>query len=136
MKYLINYLKNRLLFGYMLFIAPDRTAASLALTGSNLASPQGASLVSAAQITITNAIHPLTGATQITTVKIPTGFRGIFGFVPAAGANGATGGVYAASDGTNETIPFALGWVGVANKLCLFYTDGLKAYPLVLTAAG
>jgi hypothetical protein len=134
MKFLFNYLKSRIL-GYMLFLAPDKTAASLALSGSNLASPQGASLASAAQVVITNAIHPLTGTTQLTTVKIPTGFRGVFGFVCAAGANGATGGTYAASDGVNETIPFAVGWVSAANKLALFYTDGLKAYPLVLTAA-
>ncbi len=56
--------------------------AAMNLAGSPLAPNWGATIASATQITITSAIHKVSGTTSITTVKIPTGFRGAFILVP------------------------------------------------------
>lgn len=121
-EYIIEVLRK---FGGMKFV--DYPAA-MNLTSSFLASNWGASLASAATMTITSAIHKVTGTTQCTLVKIPTGFRGVFIFVPAAAFPTATGGTYAASDGTNESVPFASAQTCSANEPLICVTDGLLIY--------
>ena len=122
--------RNRILelfqkLGIMRFV--DYPAA-LSLMGSSLAPNWGAVLASATQITITSAIHKVTGTTSVTTVKIPTGFRGAFVLVPTGAVPLTSGGTYVASDGTNEVIPFALTQTCVANRIALCVTDGLLIY--------
>ena len=102
--------------------------AAMNLSGSALAPNWGAVLASATQITITSCIHKITGTTSITTVKIPTGFRGAFVLVPTGAVPLTSGGTYVASDGTNEVIPFALTMTCVTNRAVLCVTDGLLIY--------
>lgn len=79
----------------------------------------------------------VTGTNAMTGLRLPRGYRGLVALIPAAAANGTTGGTLAYSaDGTTEDIPFAVGWVGAANKAALFITDGKFLYPVVLTTAG
>lgn len=83
------------------------------------------------------AICYVTGTNAMTGLRLPRGFRGLVCLIPSAAANGTTGGTLAYSaDGLTEDIPFAVGWVGAANKAALFVSDGVKLYPVVLTAAG
>lgn len=109
---------------------PDYPAA-MNLASSPLASNWGATLASATTMTITNAIHKVTGTTSCNLVKIPTGFRGVFIFVPAAAFPVATGGTYAPSDGVNESIPFANAQTCAANEPLICVTDGLLIYATV-----
>jgi len=111
--------------GIMKFV--DYPAASM-LVGSPLAPNWGPTLASATQITITHAIHKVSGTTSITTVKIPTGLRGAFVLVPTGAVPLTSGGTYVASDGTNEVIPFALTQTCVTNRIALCVTDGLLIY--------
>jgi len=109
---------------------PDYPAA-MNLAGSALASNVGASVASAATVTITSAITPVTGTAAVSLVKIPAGFRGAFVLIPAGACTTVTGGTYAGSDGVNESIPWAVAVTCVANKALLCVTDGLKVYPLL-----
>lgn len=112
------------------YFFPDYPAA-MNLTGSPLASNWGATLASATQIIITSAFHKVTGTVSCTSVKIPTGFRGMFILVPAAAFPVATGGVYVASDGVNEVIPWANAQTCAANEPLICVTDGLLVYAAV-----
>ena len=105
---------------------PD--TATMNLQGTPLAPNWGATLASATQITITNAVHKVSGTTSVTTVKIPAGFRGAFVLVPTGAVPLTSGGTYVASDGTNEVIPFALTMTCVTNRAVLCVTDGLLIY--------
>lgn len=126
-------MKNKIL-GWLAFLGILKFVdypAAMSLAASPLASNWGATLASATQITITSAIHKVTGTTSCTTIKIPTGFRGMFVLVPAAAFPVATGGVYVASDGVNEVIPFANAQTCAANEPLICVTDGLLIYSAV-----
>jgi len=109
---------------------PDYPAA-MNLAGSSLAPNVGASVASAATITITSAITKITGTAAVSLVKIPAGFRGVFVLIAAAAFTTVTGGTYAGSDGVNESIPISVALTAVANKAILCVTDGLMIYPLL-----
>lgn len=104
----------------------------MSLTGSTLAGNCLTSVVaSAATIIIVAGITRITGNTQVTLVKLPTGFRGVFCNynTDAAPHTTATGGTYAASDGTYEAVPFALASTVVRYKMLLVLSDGTYLYP-------
>jgi hypothetical protein len=80
---------------------------------------------------------PITGTNAITGFRLPRGYRGLFVLQPTGAVNAVTGGTLAYSaDGTTEDVPIAVGFTGAANKAMLLVTDGLKCWPVVLTAAG
>lgn len=86
-------------------------------------------VASAAQVTIEYLITPVSGTTEITTFKIPAGFRGIFYLRPTAAFTGATGGTAVASDGTNEVVPVGLAFTAVAGKVLTMLCTGGYIYP-------
>lgn len=127
---LVNWFFEKFTKGYIDYPAAMQAAA-------NAQSPNvGAVLASAAQITITSLCHKVTGTTPVTTVKIPTGYRGLVVFIPNGALPCNAGGAYVASDGVNEVIPFGVSAIGANNKAMVYFCDGLLLYPVVLTAAG
>lgn len=113
---------------------PDYPSA-LNLLSNPQAGNWGPTIASATQITISYAIHKVSGTTSITTVRIPTGFRGMFVLVPTGAVPLTQGGVYVASDGTYEVIPFALTMTCVTNRAVMCVTDGLLIYCVGVVAS-
>jgi hypothetical protein len=91
----------------------------------------GVVIASAATITVDYAVNTVSGTTQTTLIKVPTGFRGLLLFIPQAAWPLATGGTYAASDGTYESIPLGASVTCTANKFLLLFCDGTKLWPLL-----
>lgn len=99
--------------------------AALNLNGTNLApNVNGVIIASAAAITITTAISTVSGTTNVTTIKLPTGFRGMFVIIPTGALPLVSGGAYVASDGTVETIPIKVSKTGAAGVPILCISDG------------
>lgn len=85
-------------------------------------------IASAASITITSSISFVSGTVGTTTIKMYTGFRGVFVIIPTAAWPPTTGGVYAASDGTYETLPIKVAKTGAANVPMYAVNDGSFIY--------
>lgn len=106
---------------------------------SNINTVSQASLASLANV-VNYFATPLSAALAMTGFRLPRGFRGLFVVLPSGAMTGVTGGALAyatQADGQlTEDIPFSVGFACAANKAQLFFSDGAKCWPFVLTAAG
>lgn len=88
-------------------------------------------IASAATITITYNITFVSGTNTVSLIKLPTGFRGMFVIIPTGQLPLNTGGSYAGSDGTYESIPIKVAQTagaGAVNKPIVCVSDGNFVY--------
>lgn len=70
----------------------------------------------------------ISGTNALTTISVPSGFKGMIALRPTGAFTGATGGTWA-DDGIVTSIPIGLAFTAVVGKILYMFTDGLLFYP-------